>query len=400
MSFTVKVTDIDKTAKDIQFRLDYSTTLAQYSKEPSQTNLARRVSDLQWLLSQLASAYPECFLPPLPACLTGKTVVSVSAGYYNAIPSAQVDDRVKECVQLMLTQIVSHPTYVSSSCVQQFFESGNQFVPYTMKQSNSVSKFFKSAIKSVKSVKEVDQWYDDCKMETTEVHTQIDCCCKALEKLVKADRALGVSYADLASKLLDYGAEEPSVQLTSSLRKFSVLMGKSASSYAALGELESLYTSDVFLQHSQSLTSVEQTLENRLSSLQDYDNACKATQKRKQAADKLKTVSQVKHDKVDAALTELTDAKQSEAEAKDFVQRISDTIKHKEWPALLKMNESALLATLSNHARIQIASERQQVKEYESTLQEISSIRSTAAFGDSVLTTSSGAANKIPVDVL
>ena len=68
--------------------------------------------------------------------------------------------------------------------------------------------------------------------------------------------------------------------------------------------------------------------------------------KKTQAADKLKASSQIRHDKVDTALAELTDAKTGEEGKKVALKTMSETIREKELPWFSRTKDQALLQDL------------------------------------------------------
>jgi hypothetical protein len=61
--------------------------------------------------------------------------------------------------------------------------------------------------------------------------------------------------------------------------------------------------------HAKSNQAVLFSLESRISALNNYETSCKATQKKVVAIEKLKSSSNIKQDKVEAALDELTEVR-------------------------------------------------------------------------------------------
>jgi hypothetical protein len=131
-----------------------------------------------------------------------------------------------------------------------------------------------------------------------------------------------------------------------------------------------------------------------LNSLQEYENACKNTVKRKQAADKLKSASQLKHEKVDVAIAELTEAKNDEEECKDFLRKISDSLREHEWPHVQSRRESMMLRSLLAHTGKVIQLERQMWQNWSEGISNVSDSNGVAN------TFRSSVAEKIAAEVL
>lgn len=68
--------------------------------------------------------------------------------------------------------------------------------------------------KTVKSVKEIDSWYDECKTNNAALSSLLEKSSKAIERLVKSEKNLAQSYADLAAKMADFGDVETNTQLS------------------------------------------------------------------------------------------------------------------------------------------------------------------------------------------
>ncbi len=118
---------------------------------------------------------------------------------------------------------------------------------------------------------------------------------------------------------------------------------------------------------------------NRLRAMGEYEEACKTTIKRKLAAEKLKLSAQIKHDKVDAALVELDEAKTAEEEAQKMVKKMSEDIKDLEWPTMHCRRHADFVEQLNEFVRGQVDLEKRQMREWQGIVSDIKSIHSVGA---------------------
>lgn len=151
---------------------------------------------------------------------------------------------------------------------------------------------------------------------------------------------------------------------TSGFRKFGSSLEKCSNLYLTIGDTANLHMSESLSAQAKSTESAIKTFENRLTALADYDTACKNTLKKKQNVDKLKTAAgQIKHDKVEAAMAELEEAKQQEEKTKQFLGKISSVIQDEEVQVLTRrrtQNTDTLLKKYSIHAALLASKEREE----------------------------------------
>jgi hypothetical protein len=82
--------------------------------------LVRRYSDLVWLQKELTEQFPDRFVPALPGLK--------HIGGFASVPTAVLDDHLRDAMEVFLSQVVAHPYLVKSSVLQQFLEGGQQGV--------------------------------------------------------------------------------------------------------------------------------------------------------------------------------------------------------------------------------------------------------------------------------
>jgi hypothetical protein len=127
--------------------------------------------------------------------------------------------------------------------------------------------------------------------------------------------------------------------------------------------------------------SAEKTFDSRLNLLADYDDACKNTLKKKQAAEKAKSSSQTRVDKVEGAVAELQEAEKTEKELKEQFLTVSTAIQEFEWPTFLKCCNQDIYSILSTYARSQMEIEGRILNEFSSIFADMDLIQAAANIG-------------------
>jgi hypothetical protein len=111
--------------------------------------------------------------------------------------------------------------------------------------------------KSVKSVKDVDPWYESHKLDLSTHLTMVDKSHRNLDKLSKAQRSVGLAYAELAARLSDLSSVEPNRGLSNGYLKFAKSFEKTGSLYQTIGDTQVLRMSDHFTQESKACESAD-----------------------------------------------------------------------------------------------------------------------------------------------
>ncbi|KAJ3329095.1 hypothetical protein HDU91_003933, partial [Kappamyces sp. JEL0680] len=96
-------------------------------------------------------------------------------------------------------------------------------------------------------------------------------------------------------------------------------------------------------------------LDFRITVLQDYEDACKNTQKRLVSMDQLRASRNIKQEKVDAALEEMTVVKRVEQDTREVFRNTSDSLRQ-ELAAYDERQESHLDGLVDEYVRKQIES--------------------------------------------
>ena len=425
----IEITDVNSVnAKDAIYKVDYKSDLPQYSVK-AQTQLQRKYSDFQWLLGELQLAHQDCIVPALsafkPSSLTslasftassssanaGSAVVSGGVGLVTVHTPAQVDEKLKEHLQLFCNQLSAHPKLQKSSVLQQFLEaSPSQFIPQSSsssgsggsKKSGGVSSFFKSVAKqitsSAKPAQEIDSWFENHRLDADTLSAQLDRGFKCAEKISKLRRSIAAYFQEMATKTIELGAGESNSTLSMSLRKFASGFDKSSHLYALSSENDVIQMLEPVETLSKYCDNTKKTFDNRSAVLADYENACKNSLKKKQTVEKLKTASQVRHDKVEAALIEFNEAQNIENDTKESLRKISEEIKQFEWTHFQHNVNANLSQILHAYARAQIQVESRILQDFESILPDFGASKGDVA----ALSTATDAAKpgKIAAEIL
>lgn len=146
---------------------------------------------------------------------------------------------------------------------------------------------------------------------------------------------LANSYSELAMQLSDLGGMEYSQSLANTYRRLATSFEKAGNSYITLTDIEIFRISEFLQYHLKYAKAAEKTFDNRLGALTDYEAACKNTLKKKYTVDKLSTSGQVRHDKVDSALSDFNDAKTNEEQTKVLFDKMSKYIREEEWQTFI-----------------------------------------------------------------
>lgn len=248
-----------------------------------------------------------------------------------------------------------------------------QFAPYAMSKVKSQG-FLSKMAKSVKTTREIDPWFEHQKSDVQSLNNVMAIALRCLEKVCKAQKSLATSMTEAANKYADFGNEEPNIQLASNLKKFATILEKSGNTFKFMADTEAIQLGEFLNNQLNYCHAIDYTMDSRANALQSYEEACKSTLKRKQASDKLKVASVLRHDKVDASLSELTDARNAESEAKELVKKISDAIRERELPLITKQRNVDFCEALRLYARAQCEMELRQKKDWESIVADLQKV--------------------------
>ncbi|KAI3631675.1 hypothetical protein MIR68_010148 [Amoeboaphelidium protococcarum] len=378
--FTIAVSHVDRQAnngKDAVYKLEYSTTMDQYSRK-SGTDLPRRYSDFVWLQRELQENFPECFVPPVPqmkyATSSSSSGSSGNSGNgYTQLSQTAVDEKTRQMMEEFLNLIVAHPNLKTFQGLQQLLESGANFTPYSASKSGGSSSLFSRVAKSVKSQKDHDPWFEQHKHDLEVYQSLLEKCTKSLEKVTKYQRSLAASYQDVALLVSELGSQEPNIHLAGGLRKLSASFEKTSTTMHLVADTQILNMGEYMVGAQRYAECGQKAMENRVNALVDYESAGKSTLKKKQAADKLKS-SGHSTSKIESALQDLNDAKTAESELNALVKKITENIKEREWDNFEHVQAEQVTQYMTRYAVALKENERKQAEDWTLVYNDIKSI--------------------------
>jgi hypothetical protein len=137
---------------------------------------------------------------------------------------------------------------------------------------------------------------------------------------------LGLSESDFGVKLVSMNVQEPHQGLSNAYRKLGKTIQMAGDFHAAQATAEATTIGDPFQYHSEDAFIVKEILTNRHILMRDLQQAQQLTQSKLQAADRIKSSSSVKREKVDEAISALDEARTNELHLLSKTQRVTTNL--------------------------------------------------------------------------
>ncbi len=141
-----------------------------------------------------------------------------------------------------------------------------------------------------------------------------------------APPGLGLAESDLGVKIGQLSVQETHPGLASAYRKLGKIIQTTGDYHAAQGTAEATTIGDPLNYHSSDALIVKETLTNRHILLRDLLTAQAATRNKLSAADRIKSSSSVRREKVDEAINALDEAKSHEQYLTHKTQRVTSNL--------------------------------------------------------------------------
>ncbi|KAI8592493.1 Vps5 C terminal like-domain-containing protein [Geranomyces variabilis] len=338
------------------FHISAQTPLSGYLR--STCAATRLHKELDRLYEYLCSAFPE-HIPPVPP--------SAAIG-----PGAAEREVLRAAAEAFLQRVADHDVFRISEGFKMFLESDFEFVPPPAtpprRPATGLLRAFGS---SLSNVKEVDVFFDQARAATTAMETGLLALGKAIEKAAKVEKECAKATGEVGTQLstMTLNENKTIVRATRTLGKGFLTCEKQRADQAVY--LGGRLTSTLLTTQLRNAHTAQAALEHRTRTLLEYETACRNTQKKLQAMERLRSTSRIQQEKVDAALDELQEAKQVEAECRAQFRSASDVLKT-EHPAFAALQERELAQILNEYARCQAADSRKQLENWEQVLADIS----------------------------
>ena len=187
---------------------------------------------------------------------------------------------------------------------------------------------------------------------------------------------LGLAESDLGVKLAQMHVQESHPGLANAYRKLGRIIQSTGDYHAAQGTAEATTFSDPLNYHSNDAFIVKEILTNRHILLRDLLSAQSATRSKLSAADRLKSSSSVRREKVDEAISALDEAKSHEQYLYQKTQRVTANLllEKRKW---FSRTAADLRASVREYAVREIDAERRTLATLESVRPDIRAIDSS-----------------------
>ncbi|KAL6718726.1 Vacuolar protein sorting-associated protein 17 [Lecanora helva] len=359
-----KVTGLERTGKkDPAIRFDVHTNLPKF-RTTQVRDIKRTHHEFQKLADHLISSNPEAFVPAVPPALT-----SAGAG------TDEDENRTKAAMQRWLNYVCSNDVLMRDDEMVFFVESDAGYSPLIrMKQPatgvrRKVIKQFAPPPDDTPELHDARPIVKRFYLGTMETGQKVD-------KVVKARRGLGLAESDLGVKLNTMHVQETHPGLSLAYRKLGKIIQTTGDYHAAQATAEATTLSDPLSYHSADSFIVKETLTNRHILLRELITAQAATRNKLGAADRLKSSSSVRREKVDEAIAALDEARSHEHYLAGKTQRVTSNLLHEKrrWFA---RTAADLRTSIREYVLREIESERRTLATLESVRPDVRAIDAT-----------------------
>ncbi|OAA62356.1 vacuolar protein sorting-associated protein vps17 [Cordyceps fumosorosea ARSEF 2679] len=309
-----KITGLERTGKkDPLLRFDVYTNLPRF--RTSQYRDVRRLhSEFVKLADHLISANPDAFVPAVPPAVT-----SAGAG------TDEDETRVKALMQRWFNYVCSSETLMRDDEMILFVESDFGYSPL-VKMKQPATGVRRKILKQFAPPPDDTPELADARPAVKLFYLGTMDAGHKVDKLVKARRGLGLAESDFGVKLGGMHVQEPHPGLANAYRKLGKVIQNVGDYHAAQATAEASTIGDPFQYHSQDAFIVKETLTNRQILTREFIQAQEATRSKLNAADRLKTSSSVRREKVDEAIAALDDARETEAYLYNKTHRVTQNL--------------------------------------------------------------------------
>ncbi|KAI9929802.1 hypothetical protein ASPWEDRAFT_102797 [Aspergillus wentii DTO 134E9] len=359
-----RITGLERTGKkDPILRFDVHTNVPKF-RTTQYRDVRRTHAEFVRLAEHLMSANPEAFVPAVPPPLT-----PAGAG------TEEDEIRVKGSMQKWLNTVLGNDVLIQDDEVVLFVESDFGYSPVVrMKQpaTGVRRKMLKQFAPPPDDTPELQSARPTVKMFYLGA---MDSSHK-VDRVVKGRRGLGLAESDFGVKVGQMHVQETHPGLANAYRKLGKVIQTVGDFHAVQATAEATTLGEPLSYHSSDAFIVKETLTNRHILLRDLLQAQQATRSKRAAADRLKISSSVRPDKVDEALTALSEAEGNEDYLSKRTQRVTTNLvaEKRRW---FERTSNDLLASLREYTLRQIEAERRTLATLESVRPDIRAIDSS-----------------------
>jgi hypothetical protein len=265
----------------------------------------RSYLEFQQLAEALAHSCPQTITPALPFAQT-------------SAPTDEEDDRlVKIMLQRWVQRVCEDPILLHDEELRAFVESDFGYQPTPRPRRKTGSGF--TLIR--RGVPDEDEELQKARFELTKLEGQFFEAAKAVDKLTKARKgsrhvqiarpttydhaALATTHAEMGNKLINVATTEAHPNIGNAMRK----LGRTWHSVADLDQAQAIsecvILGDSLGYQGMNARAAKETLQQRTSVLEEYQQAVKTTISKRRNIERLKASSNIRPEKVDEALEEM-----------------------------------------------------------------------------------------------
>ncbi|KAK4134709.1 vacuolar protein sorting-associated protein vps17 [Trichocladium antarcticum] len=309
-----KITGLERTGrKDPILRFDVHTNLPAF-RTTQYRDVRRLHSEFTKLAEHLISANPEAMVPAVPPALT-----SAGAG------TEEDEIRVKALMQRWFNYICSNEVLMRDDEMVLFVESDFGYSPMVKKKQPATGVRRKILKQFAPPPDDTPELQDARPIVKLFYLGAMDAGHK-VDKLVKSRRGLGLAESEFGVKLGNMNVQEPHPGLANAYRKLGKIVQAVGDYHAAQATAEATTIGDPLQYHSQDAFVVKETLTNRQILVREFLQAQEAARSKTNAADRLKSSSNVRREKVDEAIAALDEARHAEATLYQKTTRVTHNL--------------------------------------------------------------------------
>ncbi|KAF1812624.1 vacuolar sorting-associated protein [Eremomyces bilateralis CBS 781.70] len=306
-----KITGLERTSKkDPILKFDVYTNLPKF-RTTQFRDVRRTHSEFVKLAEHLISANPEALVPAVPTSVT-------SAG----VGTDEDEVRIKTAIQRWLNTVCSNEVLKRDEEMVFFVESDFGYSPVVRRKQPATGvrrKMLKQFAPPPDDTPELAEARPVVKL----FYLGTMDASQKLERVVKARRALGLAEAELGVKMAQMHAQEIHQGLSNAYKKLGRIIQMAGDFHAAQGTSEATTLGDPLAYHSSDAFIVKETLTNRHILLRELLQAQQSARAKTTAADRLRSSSSVRRDKVDEAIAALDEALSHETHLGQKAQRVT-----------------------------------------------------------------------------
>lgn len=361
ITVVVSKAEVNK-AQDPVFTFDVSTTLPRF-RQTTFRGVRRSYSEIRKFANYLASANPECFVPVLPPPAT-------------SFPTSSPENisQLRMGIQKWFERVTRSPLLARDEEFAHFvqYTSGyNPVVKFKPPATGLARKVIKQFTPPTDDVAELHEFRPVAKLVyqySTEGHSRV-------LKVARCRKALAGAYSELALRFASLVQSEEKKGMINMWTRLAKVVGTVGDIENAKATLFEGYYGDALEQLAREAYSIKETLTNRHILMRDLIKCQGVSAKQYEIATRLKSSGNISPAKVNEAINQFEDAKQTEKRITSAVRRVTENLVA-EKPVALSRMESDIMTAISQYALRIIDADRKALSVWESIRRDVRAVDS------------------------